>query len=445
MGIVVENALLVDLEPPRVKPAALRIEGDRIVERGPHVAVEAADERIDAGGALVLPGLVNGHTHLYSALAVGMPPPRDPPANFRQILERIWWVLDQALDGESIEVSARIGAMLAARCGTTTLIDHHASPRCIDRSLDAVRRGIEAVGLRGVLCYETTDRHGPQGREAGLAENERFGAWCREHGGGRFAALVGAHASFTLEDDTLVQLAELAERFDLGVHIHVAEDPCDEAETLQRSGRRPGPRTGQALIRRLADAGLLRPGSLLAHGTHLHPQAVEQAVECGCTLAHNPRSNMNNAVGYAPLAAMHAHAVLGTDGIGADMIAELQTAWFISRHAHAGLGPADLLAMLARSAGYASQRLGVRLGVLEPGAAADVVITDHVPFTPLEGGDLAGHLLFGFSSAAVRDVLVAGRFVVRDRKIVTLHAEREHNAARPVAEALWRRMSAITG
>ncbi len=445
MGIVIENALLADLDPPRVEHAALRIEGDRIVERGPHVAVLAGDERIDARGALVLPGLVNGHTHLYSALAVGMPPPRDPPANFRQILERIWWVLDQALDGESIEVSARIGAMLAARCGTTTLIDHHASPRWIDGSLDAVRRGVEGVGLRGVLCYETTDRHGPTGREAGLRENERYLTWCRAHGDGRFAGLVGAHASFTLEDETLVQLAELAERFDAGVHIHVAEDPCDEAETLERLGRRPGPLTGEGLIARLADAGVLRPGSLLAHGTHLHPQAVGQAVACGCTLAHNPRSNMNNAVGYAPLAAMHAHGILGTDGIGADLIAELQAAWFIARHEHAGLTPGDLVAMLARSAAYASQRLGVRLGVLETGAAADVVITDHVPFTPLDGANLAGHLIFGFSSAAVRDVLVAGRFVVRDRRLTSLDEPRERAAARPVAEALWRRMAQIAG
>ncbi len=445
VGIVIEHARLADLDPPRVECGGLRIEGDRIVERGRHVAAAPGDERIDAAGAVVLPGLVNGHTHLYSTLAVGMPPPRHPPQNFRQILERIWWLLDQALDAGTIELSARLGALLAARCGTTTLIDHHASPRCIAGSLDAVREGIERVGLRAVLCYEVTDRHGPDGAHAGLEENRRFLQQSRQRGDGRFAGLVGAHACFTLEDDTLAALADLAEQFDVGVHIHVAEDPCDEAETLERLGRRPGPRPGEALVTRLADAGLLRPGSLLAHGTHLAPQVVARVADCGCTLAHNPRSNMNNAVGYAPLPAMHPHAILGTDGLGGDMFTELHAAWLVSRHEHARLTPANVLGMLARAASFASERLGVPLGRLEPGAAADVVLTDYIPHTPLSGDNLAAHMLFGINAACVRSVLVAGAWVVRDRTCLTIDEPTARTHARESAEVLWRRMSAIAG
>jgi len=247
MSIVLHNAILVDLDPLGAEVAELRIDDDRIVERAASVRREHGDQVVDCGGAVVLPGLVNGHTHLYSALAVGMPPPPTPPGNFLEILKFVWWRLDQALDAESIEMSARVGALEALRCGTTTLIDHHASPNGIDGSLDLVQRGIADVGLRGVLCYETTDRHGREGREAGLAENRRFLRKTTETKTSQFRGLVGAHASFTLEDESLGQLGELARQWNTGVHIHVAEDPCDEADAQRRRSK---------LIDRLGDHGL---------------------------------------------------------------------------------------------------------------------------------------------------------------------------------------------
>src|SRR5947208_8036433 len=162
MGIVLTNAILANVDPIRIEPAELRIDAGKIVARG-RVDRAADDEIIDCGGAVVIPGLVNGHTHLYSALATGMPPPPRGPRNFLEILQLIWWRLDRALDAESIEASAQIGALEALRCGTTTLIDHHASPSHITGSLDLIERGIDRVGLRGVLCYETTDRNGREG------------------------------------------------------------------------------------------------------------------------------------------------------------------------------------------------------------------------------------------------------------------------------------------
>ena len=236
------------------------------------------------------------------------------PESFVEILQRVWWRLDQALDAESIEMSARIGAINALRCGTTTLIDHHASPNCIGGSLDLIERAIRDVGLRGVLCYETTDRHGVEGRHAGLDENRRFLDKCERAPDGRLAGLVGAHASFTLEDETLGQLAELADDFESGVHIHVAEDPCDE-EQCQAEHQ-------MFLIDRLASHKLLKPGSVFAHCTHLDPDAMTRLGGAGATIAHNPRSNMNNGVGYTPVGTTRGPIMLGTDGIGSDMLAE---------------------------------------------------------------------------------------------------------------------------
>jgi putative selenium metabolism protein SsnA len=434
MGILLTNAILVDLDPIAVERGSLRIDGDRITERGAAKG-QATDDVIDCGGAVVLPGLVNGHTHLYSALAVGMPAPPKIPTNFVEILRYVWWRLDQALDAESIETSARIGALQALHCGTTTLIDHHASPRQIENSLDLIERGIDVVGLRGVLCYETTDRHGKKGREAGLEENRRYLGKCALAKNGKFAGLAGAHASFTLEDESLDALRGWADEFGVGVHIHVAEDPADEAACRKEHG--------VSLIDRLEKFDLLRPQHLFAHGTHLDADAIARVNEAGLSLAHNPRSNMNNAVGYSPIGRLKGPVQLGTDGIGADMFAEAQTAWFKSRDGGANISPADVIAMLASSARRASQSLKVTLAKLQMGAAADVVVTDYIPFSELTAANLPGHFIFAMGSRHVRHVIADGRWALRDRIVQTCDEADAHHRSIATASALWKRMESI--
>jgi cytosine/adenosine deaminase-related metal-dependent hydrolase len=286
-----------------------------------------------------------------------------------------------------------------------------------------------------VLCYETTDRHGRAGAEKGLAENERYLRQCGQKQSGRFAALAGAHASFTLEDSTLSALAAMANRHKSGVHIHVAEDPCDEDACRQMHGI--------SLIDRLDRHGLLTSKTVFAHGTHLDAQAVERVNQSGLFLAHNARSNMNNAVGYSPVGKLKCPVMLGTDGIGADMFAEARTAWFKSRDGHAGLSPMDIVNMLANSARRASSALGVTLGKLQPGAAADVVITDYRPFTPLSSDNLLSHLLFALSARSVRHVLIDGLWALRDRTVVQCDEHRTQSEAQKVAAELWKRMEAF--
>jgi putative selenium metabolism protein SsnA len=436
MGLVLQNAVLVDINPPRAEAGGLRIDGGRIVARGV-VKEVAGDEVIDCGGAVVLAGMVNGHTHLYSALAVGMPAPPRTPKNFLEILQLVWWRLDQALDAPSIEMSARIGALEAVHCGTTTLIDHHASPNFIGKSLDLVEQGVSSVGLRGVLCYETTDRHGRTGREAGLAENRRYLEKCRGSGGGRFAGLVGAHAAFTLDDESLSELARMADEFKVGVHIHVAEDLCDEETCLEEHD--------MALIERLEKHGLVKPSSIFAHGTHLSAEAIERVNQVGLTLAHNPRSNMNNSVGYTPVAKFRLPVMLGTDGIGADMFNEARTAWFKACDAHAGLAPQDVLRMLAASARQASESLGVTVGQLSVGAVGDVVVTDYVPFTALADGNVAAHLIFAMGPQQVRHVAVDGKWVLKDRRVVGCDEAAVRKESVGVAREMWKRMGGDSG
>ena len=459
MPITLTQAILLDLDPINVSRGAIRIASGNIEAVGPDVQPLPGDEIMDCGGGVVLPGLVNGHTHLYSALAAGMPPPSEQPRNFLDILRLVWWRLDRALDAESIETSARIGAIDALRCGTTTLIDHHASPLAIDGSLDSLERGIAEVGLRAVLCYETTDRHGPAGAEAGLAENRRYLDRCRYRTDGRFAGLVGAHAAFTLSDDSLKACARLAAEYNTGVHIHVAEDPCDDAICRREFGT--------PLVRRLEHCGLLAPenngdcaphrletgatgrvtaASIFAHGTHLTSTDAARISGQAAAMAHNPRSNMNNSVGYAPVGDMD-RVMLGTDGIGGDMFTEARIAWFKARDAGGSLAgavtPNQIIAMLACAAHVAGKALGSKLGRLTPDAAADVVVTDYRPATPLTSENAAAHLIFALGAQHVRDVLIDGQWALKDRSVVKLDAEVAREEAVAVAHGLWSRMQAL--
>jgi putative selenium metabolism protein SsnA len=430
--MLIKNATLLSLVGPAVERADLRIERGVITAKAKKIKSSASEKTLDLSGKFVMPGMVCGHTHLYSALARGMPAPKKTPRNFYEILKYVWWTLDRALDGEAVYYSALVGLLDAARCGTTTLIDHHASPNFIRGSLGVMGEAFTKVGLRGVLCYEVTDRNGMRGARLGLEENE---AWVAKNRGPMLGGLIGAHASFTLSDESLSACADLAESVESGVHIHVAEDPCDQADCTAKHRMR--------LMQRLANAGVLGPKTILGHGTHLDKASLDMAREAGCWFAHNPRSNMNNAVGYAPVHLMGRQVALGTDGIGADMFEEVKFAWFKARDGRNGLGIGDVVGLLTGAQNLASVLLNTRLGSLEAGGAADLVVLDYPTPTPVTSRNLYGHLIFGLSSQFVTDVMVNGRWVVTHRRVVGMDEEKIRAQARRVAEKVWRRFERL--
>jgi putative selenium metabolism protein SsnA len=436
MGYLLDKATVITLDPPGLEQVSLRVAGGRVIERSLKLEPREGEEVVDLGGKIVMPGMVCAHTHLYSALARGMPAPPRAPNNFKEILELIWWRLDRALDEETIYWSAIAGALEAARSGTTCLFDHHASPSSIPGSLKIVSKAMEEVGLRGVLCYEVTDRGGPTARDEGIEENRAFLNFVQsELAAGRrsllFRGLVGAHASFTLTDETLEACAALLREYDAGLHIHVAEDLCDVEESRAKHG------TG--IVERLAKHDALNHRTILAHGTHLDERDIKLAREAGAWLAHNPRSNMNNQVGYAPVRSFGERVVMGTDGIGADMFAETQIAFFKSRDARAGLWAEDWLRTLANNHRLATEAFGVELGSLAAGSAADLVVLDYQSPTPLTSANFAWHLIFGISSAAVISVMVDGRFIIQNKRSA-LDEDRIFEEARRASEKLWDRM-----
>jgi putative selenium metabolism protein SsnA len=429
--IALVGGTIVELDPPRIARGDVLIEGGKIAQVGEPIPNGVS--RIDAHRCVVTPAFTVGHTHLYSSLACGMPPPDVAPESFPEILARVWWKLDRALDAELVSISALVGAVEAAKRGVACVIDHHSSPRAIHGSLARIGEALHQVGLRGVLCYETSDRDGKAARDEGLAENARFACGKSGDRASHLRAMTGAHAPFTLEDETLEALADLAARRSAPIHVHAAEDPTDLADAARR-------RT--SLGERLVRIGAHRPGALVAHAVHLDAREREELARAGAWIVTNARSNMNNAVGLA--AATGKNVALGTDGIGADMLGEAHAHYL--RHTEAK----DGLAMDAVSRLVGAQRLGSilfdgpdRAPRVAPGERADLTVLDYDPPTPMRPENLAAHVLFGWSTACVRDTMVSGKFVLRQREVQGVDAHAIAEAGRDAAARLWSRMREI--
>jgi putative selenium metabolism protein SsnA len=427
--ILTGATVATSLDPVRVGEGDVHVKDGRIVQDG-------GGERRDCSGCLIVPGNVCAHTHLYSALARGMPYTLEPPENFLQILQRVWWRLDRALDEESVRASALVGGMEALLSGTTTLVDHHASPNAIDGSLDVIEDALRTLGVRSILCYETSDRDGPERAQAGLAENRRFAERVRRAKPPLTRGLIGAHASFTLSDETLAACADTARELEVGLHIHAAEDAIDERDAVVLHGI--------GVAARLAHAGALNGHTLLAHGVHLDDNEIALVHAANASLAHNARSNMNNAIGRARLDALGPRVALGTDGIGSDMFEESRTAYFRLREDDPGAGPDWPLRHLTEGARFVGAAFDERrLGKIETGAPADLVVLDYAPPAPLNADSFPGHWVFGLGSRSVRDVMVAGEWVVLDRRLTRVDEQELAAGARVQAEQLWKRLAEI--
>lgn len=440
--MLITNATIVTWDDRGIlRDHALRIEDGAIREIGltrDLLARYPQAERIDAHGQLVMPGNICAHTHFYGAYARGMAIPGAPPADFPAILRQLWWPLDLALDKDSVRASALVCLVDAIRHGTTSLIDHHASPNFIDGSLDVIADAVDQAGLRAVLCYEVTDRNGRDGAEAGIAENLRFIKASAERP--RVRGTFGLHASLTLDDDTLRRCADL---HDGGYHIHVAEHEADEDDSLRRSGVR--------VVQRLDQYGILGDKTITAHCIHIDQSERDRFAETGTWITHQPRSNMNNGVGAMAFDAMMARGMnvcLGNDGMGNNMWADWKAAYLLHKVAHRDPRRANG-AEIARMAVQNNARLmdvffpGENVGRVAVGAPADLIFVDYHPYTPLTAGNLPWHVLFGFEASMVTTTMVDGKILMRDRELLALDEKAIAEEALALAPDVWRRYTAL--
>jgi len=431
MDFLLKNARIIHFDPPKIEEADIRIIDGTIADCGKSLRPKKSDEVFDLSGKFIFPGFVNSHTHLYSTLSRGMPSPKTAPRNFIEILQKVWWKLDEALDEESIYYSALVGAIEAVKFGTTTLIDHHASPNHISGALDLIKAGMAKIGLRGVLCYETTDRGGMKKRDLGLEENERF--VIENANKARFRGTIGAHASFTLCNDSLRKIGDLASMYDCGAHIHVAEDKADVLDSMENYNT--------DIISRLSELGVLRKKSIFAHGVHLNQKQFARVEKAGAWMVHNPRSNMNNAVGYAPLNWYGKHSALGTDGFPADMFDEAKFGYFRNAESDHRVEFSRLPGMLNNGQQLISQFFGRSFGTLAKNSPADLVVLDYNFPTPIVRQNILGHLLFGMNSTMVQHVMVDGNWIVWNRQLMSIDEEAVMSRARKVAVKLWKNIN----
>ncbi len=380
---------------------SVAIEGGRVVAGPPPGAAHlaCADDEM-------APGAVCAHTHLYSGLArYGLPPPEPPPRNFLEILQRVWWRLDRALDAKSLEAAARDYVAQALLAGVTTLVDHHESPNLIEDSLPILATACRDLGVRALLCYGASERN--FGRE----EARRGLGACRNAPASPLVrGLVGLHASFTVSDETIREAGALARTLGTGVHVHVAEGVADVEDARRRGYAGP--------LERLMALDALPPGSILAHGVHLAADQVRRAAAAGAWFVHNPRSNEGNRVGYAAALSATPRVALGADGWDPDMAAEEAA---LERLAAAN-GDAGVAGRLAAGHAVAAERFGAASEALSPGALGDLVVR---------------------RDGKVVHVVVGGRVVVRDGALLTGDFERITAEGRAEARRLWARMADV--
>jgi len=394
-------------------------------------------QRLDAAGKVVVPGHINAHTHFYSTFARGLTRAK-PARDFTGVLRHLWWRLDSALTAEDCYLSALVALLDAIRHGTTTLIDHHASPRAVGGSLDAIARAVEESGLRACLCYEVSDRNGAAIAREGLAENVRFIRRCQGGDVTRLQALFGLHASFTLSDATLTAATSLGHELQTGFHIHVAEAQSDQKAARRTSRMR--------VVERLVRFGILGERSIAAHCTHVSPREMDLLAETGTAVVHNPQSNLNNAVGIANVLELKRRGVLvglGTDAMTNNLLEEVRVALWAQHLArrNPSAGFAEITgALFSGNAEIAGRIFGLRFGEIRAGCVGDVAIYDYDPPTPFESGNALGHVVFGLSQATVDSTIVGGRVLMRNRRLARDLDEARVNArAREHAKTLWQR------
>ncbi len=438
--MLITNANLVTWEKENriLDDHAILIENDRIKEIGKSndlIKKYPNEEKLDARGQYVLPGNICAHTHFYGAYARGMAIPGPAPKDFPEILQRLWWPLDRSLDADSIEYSVLPCLVDAIRHGTTTLIDHHASPNAIDGSLDIIGEAVEKSGLRAVLCYEVTDRDGEAKMKAGIQENVRF---IKKTKSPILAATFGLHASLTLSDSSLDSCREAAPE-GVGFHVHAAEHEADEYDSLNKSNMR--------VIDRLQKHGILGPNTITAHGVHFDAREMEILAETGTWLSHQPRSNMNNGVGVAQIESMMRAGIkvcLGNDGFSNAMWEEWKAAYLLHKVHHRDprrMGGYDVTQMaIYNNAALANLFFSsATIGQLSAGAFADIIFVDYHPNTPMTAGNLPWHIIFGFQQSMVATTIVAGKVLMKDRELLTLDEKEISAKARAIAPKVWDR------
>ncbi|AGB41008.1 putative selenium metabolism protein SsnA [Halobacteroides halobius DSM 5150] len=424
-----------------IRDGGVVVDGEEIIKVGKTNKLKEeyakADFR-DVSGKLIMPGLINTYMHLYSTFARGMDLKTDnSPKNFTEILKKLWWRLDAKLNKDDIYYSALYAIIDSIKRGTTTIFDHHASFGFIDGSLDIIAKAVKEAGIRANLSYEVSDRHGFQKAMAALNENKRFINSLKGKENNYLGGTIGLHASFTLEDKTLEQAANLADELKVPFHLHTAEGWADVKNSRQRGYK--------GVIDRLDRYNIWRPQTLAIHGVYLSRDELEKLADKKCYLIHNPQSNMGNAVGVAPVKSAFDSSLtvgLGTDGYTTDMFTSTKVANLLQSHKQgdprAGTNEARKMALVNNNL-IANNFFAPDLGQLKQGAAADIIVVDYTPPTPITKDNSFFHLLMGLQGSMVDTTIIGGKVLMENREVKCVDYEQICRKSQEQAKDFWRR------
>lgn len=425
-----------------IEGGAVAIEGEKIVAVGKTddlKAKYASAQFIDAKGGVIMPGLINAHNHIYSAFARGLSIKNYNPQNFLDILDGQWWTMDRNMNLEDTKWSAMATYLDCIRCGVTTVFDHHASYGGITGSLFAIADAAKELGIRTCLCYEVSDRDGEAKMKEGVLENEEFIKYCLKDDTDMVKGMMGMHASFTLSDASLALAREHTPE-GVGFHIHVAEGMADVYDSLSKYGKR--------VINRLHDNGILGEKTITGHCIHVNGIEMDILKETDTMVVHNPESNMGNAVGCPPTLEMVHRGILtglGTDGYTNDMFESMKVANCLHKHnlCDPTVAWGEIPQMLfTNNAAIGARYFDSTLGVLEEGAAADVIVVDYDPLTPMHADNCNGHMLFGMMGHDTSTTIINGVVKMQDKQLVGIDGAAILAKCREQAQDFWNRINA---
>ena len=438
--LLVGNGYVVtrDSKKPLLEDGAVLIQKNTIKEIGSTAELRKAypkAEFIDAKGSIIMPALINTHEHIYSAMARGLSIKDYNPKGFLDILSGLWWNIDDHLTLEQIRQSARATYIDSIKNGVTTVFDHHASFGHIKDSLFAIEDAAKEMGVRTCLCYEVSDRRGKTKAKEAVLENERWIKHALQDKTSMVAGMMGMHAQFTLSDATMALAAE-HKPAEVGYHIHVAEGIEDLHDCLKKHGKR--------IVDRLFDWNILSPKTLLAHCIYINSHEMQLIKDTDTMVVHNPESNMGNACGCPPTMELVHRGILtglGTDGYTQDMLESYKAANLLHKHhlCDATAAWTEVPEMLfTGNPRIANRYFKKKLGVLQKGAAADVIVTDYLPRTPLTVNNINGHILFGMNGRSVVTTICNGKVLMKDRELINIDEEKVLAEVRAEAHKLER-------
>jgi len=436
---LIKNGLVVtaDERGTIFEKGYIRVSNGKIAEIGSGNPRGSAESIVDASGCVVIPGLITAHTHLYGILLRGASLNIKPPTDFAQVLQRVWWPVDEALTVEDAYASALSASADMLRNGSTLYADTYSGPNSIEGSLEAIAKGTKEVGMRGIVAFEMTERNNPQEARRGLQEGIRFVNSVKDDD--LISGMMSLHASFTVGDEIVSKAVEEAKKLDIPITVHTSEGLVDLYHNLETSGERT--------VERLQRLGVLGKKTVLAHCVHVNGHEMDLIAKSGSSVAHNPMSNMLNAVGVSPVTQMLERNItvgLGNDGWIYDPFENMRCALTIHRLASgnpSAIGPHEIFKM-ATLDGARCYGVEKKVGSLEKNKLADIVILDgiNVP-TPLTKESAIGHLLNTFSGRNVRDVFVGGKQFIQDKHLTSISDEKVTQISRESAEGLWARLN----